>query len=148
MHMRYFALALAGCFLASCQTGPVIIPFKAGTLRAERLRDIDACKIASFKEIPQTIATQINPGYSSAPTIHCSNIGGVATCNTFGGINIPPSSYNYDVNEGLRDRYIERCLQGKGYSFIERPICPADHKFKDIPVTTPDSVKCVVRVDG
>ncbi|WP_288198731.1 hypothetical protein [uncultured Pleomorphomonas sp.] len=145
MRAVFFIPALAGLFLVSCQTGPATIIFKPGTLGAERQRDVDMCEIASFKEIPQNIATQINPGYSSPPTVQCNNVGGFVACNTFGGVNIPASAYNYDVNQGLRFRFVRRCLQAKGYSFVEKPICTADQKTPDIPYKSPDEVKCVRR---
>lgn len=135
--------ALAGILVASCQTGPVTVLFKPGTLQSDRQNDVDMCTIASFKEIPQNIATQISPGYSSAPTVQCHNIGTSVSCNSYGGINIPPSAYNYDVNKDLRSRFVERCLRSKGYTPIVKPICTGNQQNPDIRYNSPDEVHCV-----
>jgi hypothetical protein len=146
MRGGYFIPALACILLVSCQTGPVTVPFKAGITYSDMERDIDMCRISSFKEIPQSIATQISPGYSNPGFVHCTGSGAFITCNNYGGVNIPPSSYNYDVNQGLRDRYVGRCLQSKGYIMIQKPICTAEQTKKpelDRP-KSPDEITCVV----
>lgn len=61
MRFGFSILAIAGLILAACQTTPnhsglVPVIFKAGSESAERQRDFDACKIASFKEIPQSMS--------------------------------------------------------------------------------------------
>ncbi|RWH34440.1 MAG: hypothetical protein EOQ80_33110 [Mesorhizobium sp.] len=73
-------------------------------------------KIDSFKEIPQSLATDVRPGYNNPGTIQCNTYGTIVTCNRIGAVNIPASSTTYDVNGELRDRYVVRCLQSKGFT--------------------------------
>lgn len=109
---RYIFAALA---IAGCQSTPAYVVFKPGVDLNSTQTATDQCKIASFREIPQSLATQINPGYNNPGTIQCNTYGTMTTCNRVGAINIPASSTTYDVNAELRDRYIVRCLEGQGF---------------------------------
>jgi hypothetical protein len=113
--MRKKVLFATVALLAGCQSGPSAIVFKPGVDLGTTQAAVDQCKIASFKEIPQSIATDYHPGYSNPGTVQCNGYGGVVSCQTIGAVNIPGSTTTYDVNEGLRDRYINRCLQSKGF---------------------------------
>ncbi|GLS39743.1 hypothetical protein GCM10010869_53400 [Mesorhizobium tianshanense] len=106
---------LAVVILAGCQTGPTPIVFKPGVDLRSTVAAVDQCKIASFRDIPQSIATDYHPGYSNPGTVQCNTYGTVVSCNTIGAVNIPGSTTTYDVNQGLRDRYIVRCLEAKGF---------------------------------
>ncbi|MER8938734.1 hypothetical protein NKH82_04405 [Mesorhizobium sp. M0915] len=114
MRKRLILAALAA--LSGCQTGPVPIVFKPGVDVGSTVAAMDQCKINSFREIPQSLATDVNPGYNNPGTIQCNTYGTMTTCNRVGAINIPASSTTYDVNGELRDRYIQRCLQGQGFT--------------------------------
>lgn len=109
--------------LSSCQTGPVPVAYKAGSTGPQRLNDYDQCKIASFREIPQSMATEYNPGYYNPGTVQCSTIGNTTSCNNVGAVNIPGSATSYDANGELRQRYIQRCMASKGYQFKLLPPC-------------------------
>ncbi|MBZ9683126.1 hypothetical protein LB531_20930 [Mesorhizobium sp. CO1-1-2] len=113
MRKRFALAALA--VVAGCQTGPVPIIYKPGADLNSTLAATDQCKIDSFKEIPQSIATDYHPGYSNPGTVQCNTYGTMTTCNRVGAVDIPASSNTYDVNASLRDRYIQRCLEGKGF---------------------------------
>ncbi|TIM13649.1 MAG: hypothetical protein E5Y67_16235 [Mesorhizobium sp.] len=112
MHKRYALVVLA---VAGCQSTPAYVVFKPGVDLNSTQTATDQCKINSFREIPQSLATDVNPGYNNPGTIQCNTYGTMTTCNRVGAINIPASSTTYDVNSELRDRYIVRCLEGKGF---------------------------------
>ena len=121
---NYVVLLLTlAVFVSGCTEGPVLIVHQTGSTAAQRSAAIDHCEIASFRNIPQTMATHIDPGYSSPGSMQCNTIGNSTYCNRVGGINIPATAITYDVNQGLRNRYVSRCLNNRGYSIIERPIC-------------------------
>jgi hypothetical protein len=106
------------CVLAGCQTGPQFTAFKPGTVHADRQAAFDQCKIVSLREIPQNMSTSVSPGYYSPGTISCSSYGTTTTCNRVGEVNIPATSSTYDNNQGLRDRFLMRCMEAKGYSMV------------------------------
>ncbi|WP_026789319.1 hypothetical protein [Pleomorphomonas oryzae] len=116
MRVGFAILAIAGLVLAACQTAPANngfgrVIFKAGVRDPETQRDFDACKIASIKEIPQSINPQ----------------------------------NGHDVNQGLRHRFIDKCLQGKGYSLLVRPYCTAGQKNPEDSYKNADAIKCAGR---
>jgi hypothetical protein len=114
--MRKRIVFVAAAVIAGCQSGPQFVVYKPGVNIPSTVTAVDQCRIASFKEIPQSLATDINPGYNNPGTIQCNTFGTVVTCNRIGAINIPPSSTTYDVNADLRIRYIARCLEAKGFA--------------------------------
>jgi hypothetical protein len=114
MRKRIFFASFA-VLTAGCQTGPSAIVFKPGVDLDATVAAVDQCKIASFKEIPQSIATDYHPGYNNPGTVQCNSYGTVVSCQNVGAVNIPASTTTYDVNQGLRDRYMSRCLEGQGF---------------------------------
>jgi hypothetical protein len=70
------------------------------------------------------LTTDIIPGYNNPGTVQCNTSGNVVTCNRIGAVNIPASSTTYDFNEGLRDRYMTRCLEVQGFGVKLAKICP------------------------
>lgn len=121
------ALALAGCVSSS---GEMTAIYKPGSSFAQRSAAFDQCKIASLREIPQTMQTDTTGGYYNPGTLQCSTNMGMTTCNRIGAVNIPSSSVTYDANEGLRVRYIIRCLNAQGYSMIPTRRCNSDAERK------------------
>lgn len=114
MRKRFILAAVAA--VAGCQTSSHAIIFKPGVNMPATVAAVDQCKIASFKEIPQSMATHVDPGVHTEGTMYCHTIGQLTTCNEIGGVNIPASSTTYDVNQDIRDRYVVRCLQAKGFT--------------------------------
>jgi len=140
--------------LAGCQTGPLPSAFKPGSTAPQRQFDYDQCKIASLREIPQAMATHIDPGVHTPGTVTCNTYGTVVSCNESGGLNIPASASTYDANQGLRDRFIARCMGEKGYSILDRPSCPTAEARQKAEITlqpaSPDDYKCTpgINMDG
>jgi hypothetical protein len=66
--MRKHFLLASAVMIAGCQTAPTPIIFKPGVDLNQTVAAVDQCKIDSFKEIPQSMATDIDPGYSSPGT--------------------------------------------------------------------------------
>jgi hypothetical protein len=114
---------VAVLLLAGCQTGPLPSAFKPGTNASERQVDYDQCKIASLQPIPQAMATQVSGGVHTPGSVQCRTIGTITSCSESGGLNIPATATTYDANQGLRDRFINRCMMQKGYSILARPAC-------------------------
>ena len=112
--------------LSACQTDERFIVFKPGASDAQTQASIDQCRIASFREIPQTMATTITPGVSTPGTVQCNTYGTMTSCQSVGGLNIPARAETYDVNADLRDRYIAQCLRGKGFDVSVSRSCSGE----------------------
>lgn len=113
--------------LAACQSpSSSFVVWKPGASYDQTQRDTDQCRIAALREVPQSLATQVSGGVYVPGNVQCSTIGTLTSCNRVGGVNIPASSTTYDVNEELRSRQINRCLQAKGYSVTVLPDCVGD----------------------
>jgi hypothetical protein len=114
-------------FLAGCQTLPTstALWYKTGSTIYTKQVDFDQCKIQSLKEIPQSIGTNFTPGISSPGTTYCNSSGiyGGISCNTYGGFDIPATVESYDMNDGLRQRYIGSCMAKRGYTEPVLPYC-------------------------
>ncbi|MER8882589.1 hypothetical protein [Mesorhizobium sp. M0816] len=121
---KTLALAVSAVCLTACtSTQPAKFLYKPGVTIAGKQAAVDECRIASFRDIPQTMATDVKPGFNSPGTLQCNTFGGTTTCNRIGAINIPASANTYDVNAGLRDRFIEQCLQQNGFTITSIPLC-------------------------
>ena len=145
---------VAVLLLAGCQTGPVPAAFKPGTDASQRQADYDQCKIASLREIPQAMATQVSGGIYTPGSVQCRTIGTITSCSQSGGVNIPPTATTYDANHGLRDRFINRCMMQKGYSILSRPACSSESERLKAATTpqpaNPADYKCTpgINMDG
>lgn len=118
--------------------------FRSGVTFAQKQRDYDQCKIASFKEIPQAVTAQSVGGLYIPGTLQCRSSYGMTTCNNVGEVNIPSQTVAVDNNGGIRGRYIESCLRSKGYVMLTRPMCKTDaERAKARRATTPDQFTCV-----
>jgi len=127
MKMKKIALiVMVGVLSAACTTVSTTALFKPGVTAVQKQRDLDSCKIASFRSVPQTIVTQVSGGYYDAGDVRCSerkdsskDKGGVY-CRRVGQVYIPPSTTTRDVNADLRWRFVRSCLRDKGYQVVER----------------------------
>lgn len=143
--MRKAIVMLAAAALAGCVTdgGPRTTIYKAGSTKSQRQADYDACKIQSFKSIPQTMATEVTPGYSSPGTAICNTYGTMTTCNTVGGFDVPATASSYDVNASLRGRFINSCLRAKGYVFYTKPACKTEAERQEAIRNPGPDAKCI-----
>ncbi|PRX04324.1 UNVERIFIED_ORG: hypothetical protein BCL66_11926 [Martelella mediterranea] len=123
MKTRSFLSIAVLAALTGCQTGPIDVLYKEGSTRAERQEAYDQCFIQALKEVPQNMVTEVSGGYSVPGFIDCNTDGDRTYCGEVGGYTTPVTSYSYDTNERLRNRFINRCLVDKGFTTIERPIC-------------------------
>ncbi len=117
-------LPFACLFVAACQSGPQPTLYKPLSLPAERQAAYDACKIRSFRDIPQTMITEITPGYHDPGRLVCTAEANGTVCETVGDFDMPATSTTRDVNEALRRRYIRACLEADGYRLLDLPLCP------------------------
>jgi len=127
MKMKKISLiVMVGVLSAACTTMSTTALFKPGVTAVQKQRDLDGCKIASLRSIPQTIVTQISGGYYDAGDVRCSERKGSGKgkdgvyCRRVGQVYIPPSTTTRDVNADLRWRFVRSCLQDKGYQVVER----------------------------
>jgi hypothetical protein len=122
--MRSFLFIFPAVFaLIGCGPTTTAVLYKQGMTLSSKQKDYDACKIKSFKEIPQNIVTEFHPGKRRSGTVSCFNYGLSTQCNTVGGIDIPASTSSHDANEGIRERFIDGCLKAKGYKLVELRDC-------------------------
>jgi hypothetical protein len=147
--MRKTVLAFAALALLGCQTEPATIVFKPGASLAATTLAVDQCRIASLREIPQALATNVSGGVHHPGTTQCSTVNGFTTCNQIGAVNIPASSSTYDVNGDLRDRYIKRCLASKGFSVSAGPPCAGGAQTRQALADREAGKRpsCTVRID-
>jgi hypothetical protein len=124
---------------------PTAFYYKKSMVLATKQKDYDACKIKSFKQIPQNIITTYHPGVHNPGTLSCNTIGTYTSCNRVGALDIPASSSSRDANEGMRARFIEECMTGKGYSLVEVPMCSlSEQGYNPLqPAPSLDKIKCL-----
>jgi len=103
--------------LTACFGATTIAVFKPGATVEQKQRDLDACKIASFQKIPQTLQTHVTGGYYNSGRLKCHTDGnGNTSCKRVGEYYQPPTATTFDRNDALRWRFVKNCLQNKGYS--------------------------------
>lgn len=119
--------------------------YKQGSMLGVRQKDYDACKIKSFKDIPQNIVTTYTPGVHDPGNVVCSTTGTFTNCQRIGGVDIPASSTSYDVNASLRARFITQCMADKGYQRLDMPTCALGVDGYDTLQKTPAlrDIKCI-----
>lgn len=116
-----------GVLLSGCQTGPSLVAFKPGTTFNDRQLAYDQCKIEALQSVPSDVRTQFNPGYYNPGSLSCSTYGSYTSCNRVGAVDIPATATQYDANSSLRQRTIMRCMEAKGYRFLQEvPMCRSD----------------------
>lgn len=123
MRQRLCVMMLAALGLAGCGPQTTTLYYKSGMTITSKQKDYDACKIESFKKVPQNVVTTFHPGIYNPGTVSCYNMGYNTSCHTVGAMNIPPSTSSRDVNEALRDRFITSCMGDKGYQLVEFMNC-------------------------
>ena len=112
-------------FLSLTSCAPTSAPFfyKMGSDYASKQRDMDQCKIRSFKDVPQNMVTTYTPPVNIPGTTSCNSIGGYMTCNEVGGYHTSGSSFSSDVNQSLRERVLLECMNNKGYKAVVLTFC-------------------------
>lgn len=123
-------LALAA-LLVGCATGSELttVLFKPGVSEAVKQADLDNCKIAAYKNVPQAVQTNITPGYSNLGTISCNTYGYTTSCNRAGAWDISPTVTTVDANDDLRRRVRDRCLEAKGYRLLNLKRCTTSEQI-------------------
>jgi len=144
----YAFLPVFGALLAGCagQSNTVAL-FKPGTPPAVKQADLDSCKIASFKAIPQAITTEyVGGGYYDPGMVECSRSrhGRDVFCNRYGGYYNPPVAYTEDVNAPMRWRFVSACLAKKGYYILyNKPACKnGTDQARALAARTPSDLVC------
>lgn len=122
--MKRSFVMLSCLFVIGCTpSAPPSIYHRTGSTYAERAYDHDQCTFTSVRAVPRAMATSVSGGYYNPGTVFCNTYGTVTACNRVGSYNVPPTATTYDANQGIRNRYMERCMQQKGYSVLYRPRC-------------------------
>lgn len=112
-------LGLVGCTVS----GPQKLVHKTGSTHSERMAALDNCQFEAIRAVPRAMGVASTGGYYNPGSIQCSTIGNSTSCNRVGAVNIPSTTYSYDANQELRERYIDRCLWNAGFETIEKPVC-------------------------
>lgn len=116
---KILCLSITGFLLAACGTMSTTALFKPGATTTQKQRDLDQCKIASFRAIPQEFTTTTSGGFYQPGDMSCrTHRNGRVECYRVGGMYVPPSSFTVDQNGSLRWRFVQGCLQKKGYNII------------------------------
>jgi hypothetical protein len=137
------AIALSGCGTTSTTTHLI---YKQGTTIYKKQADLDECKIQSFREIPQALAQNVTAGSSSSGTTYCSGSGNNIVCNTYGAYTTAPTINTYDVNQRLRNNYMQQCLERKGYIRVTVPYCTDGGGYDNRQPAPPlNQIKCINR---
>jgi hypothetical protein len=120
------SFSLGACVSGGSGPKSVTLTYKQGSTIYTKQADVDACKISSFKAIPQVVGTSINGGSYSPSSTSCYTSNGYTSCSQLGGYYSPPTANSYDINGDLRKRYIDKCMREKGYEQIKLPFCQAN----------------------
>jgi len=125
---NFIFLMLSFLTLSACLSTTTTSIFKPGTSIEQQQRDLDQCKIESFKTIPQTLQTDISGGYYNSGKLRChTDEKGNTICKRVGEYYQPPTATTIDRNDALRWRFVKGCLQQKGYSIVSNmPRCRND----------------------
>jgi len=121
--MRKYAsvifIILSAVALTACGTPTTTALFKPHTPPVVKQADLDQCKIASFRAIPQAYTTNYVGGFYDPGDIDCyRGRRGRIYCDRLGGFYMPPASYTEDLNAPIRWRYVSACLRKKGYYLL------------------------------
>ena len=139
------AVLISTLFLSACQTlgGNLDMVHKTGSTVTQRQGVIDACQVASLEDVPPAYETRRVGGYGGFGPGYCSGWG----CYGYRGYTVPPTIVSYDPNDALRARQFQRCLRGRGYTVISRPVCTTEQEasaYKNLKRQAPASrITCV-----
>ncbi len=95
---------------------------KPNTTRAQRRLDINECTLAAAREVPPVMARRSSPASTTRPGL-LHRLGFFMTCSQSMGMSIPPMAVPVDYNGKLRQKYIDVCLQKKGYALAKVKFC-------------------------
>lgn len=116
-------LFLSAALISACGIGNVAL-YKPNTPLAVKQADLDQCKMASFRSIPQAYTTNYVGGYYEPGDYSCRQTRHNKTrCKNVGGYYSPPVSYTEDMNAAMRWRFVSSCLARKGYRVLNLPPC-------------------------
>ncbi|MDF1607658.1 hypothetical protein PZ897_05660 [Hoeflea sp. YIM 152468] len=113
------AISITGCTASEPQS----IIHREGSTLAERQAVFDQCDFAAIQAIPRAMTVAVSPGYSNPGTLQCNTYGNSTSCYRVGAVNIAPTYSNIDANQSIRTRYINRCIEAKGYAVALLPLC-------------------------
>ena len=138
------ALALSGCAVQPAKETTLV--HKTGSTIYSKQRDFDECKIASFRSIPQAIGHRTYGGSYDPGRTECVNINGSLSCRNIGAYYSPPQISNFDMNQRLRNDYVDRCIAAKGYKRYVKPYCDDDTGYSNREPAPPISkIACINR---
>lgn len=117
------AVALTGCATVDKRPKSAVLWHKTGSTIEMKQRDKDQCRVASLRSIPQVMVQDFYGGSFDPGHVDCDDLGGKTSCQIRGSYYSPPKIYNYDVNQRLRNQFVEHCFKGKGYKPVVKPYC-------------------------
>ena len=116
---------------AACTWNDEII-YKEGASINDYRSDLLQCKIDSFNKIPQKIVTERTPIVEIPEKETCiekkseNGLEITKECTKTGGGISGGEETSRDINEELRNDYLQNCMSVKGYSKVLLPVCEKD----------------------
>ncbi|KAA6405927.1 hypothetical protein DPQ22_01840 [Candidatus Tokpelaia sp.] len=142
-------IILSAAALTACGTPTTTALFKPHTTTTAKQMDLDQCKIASFRAIPQAYTTNYVGGFYDPGDIDCyrSRRHGRHEriyCDRLGGFYMPPASYTEDLNAPIRWRFVSACLRKKGYYLLpgKAPCRNAAERARALRAKNPAELSC------
>ncbi len=108
--------------LAACDRDLSIF-YKSGQPVAQMQADQSACAAIALDKAPVRQELRQTPSTYTPPRTSCNSNG---ICTTTPGVYRPGTFYTVDANAPRRARYIEICMDERGYAPVDVPLCPVE----------------------
>jgi len=145
--------------ISACTWNDEII-YKEGISINQYKSDLLECKIDSLNKIPQKIIVEINPITTIPEKEVCiekkseDGLEIIKECTKTGGGVAGGEEISRDINEALRNDYLNNCINVKGYTKVILPVCEREQvrsgyglsEYAPLDRVTPNS--CVVTNDS
>lgn len=129
-------LVFVALFLGACSFSDEII-YKEGSSIAEYEKDLLNCKVEGLNRIPRIIITkkkaleQVPGKVRCVETVDEDTQEIISECTTTSTGFEGGEETSKDINEQLRQEFVQGCVSQKGYSTVVLPVCkkPVKQKF-------------------
>lgn len=120
--------ALGGCATSSYQdykAGKPLTsyPYKADANRAILQNEMTDCQVNAAQRVPQQTVISTTPTYTTPVQTFCNRVGYQTICNSTGGQTYGGNVVTSDANTDLRNRVFYQCMAGKGWEWVNIPVC-------------------------
>ena len=125
---------LAPFILISGCTFSTTIPYKEGSSISQYKDTLFQCKLEANNAVPVRIGQKVTPIVEVPETEVCTKttsengLEEVVVCEKTGGYTKGGDVIEYDINQNLRDEYLNKCVQKNGYENITLPVCEREQR--------------------